>query len=133
MDANQRCLVEIVDQLDDEDLEEVTEDLVTTTEISLQAFSRTFNPCMIRLTRWVQSWPLSVLIDNGNTHNFIQESVVMRLSRKYLVYKDVFCQVVLSIQNTEGSQHCARYPMVSYTGCGNDKPQSPDHGVLLWQ
>lgn len=40
MDANQQCMVEVVDQLDDEGLEEMVEDLVTTTEISLQALSK---------------------------------------------------------------------------------------------
>lgn len=109
MDADQQCLVEVVDQ------QEVVEDSVATTEISMQAFSCAFNPRTIRLTGWVQGRPLSVLIDSGSTHNFIQESVVNRCgyviesllafkvfigSGEYLVCKEVCRQVVISIQNT---------------------------------
>lgn len=79
MNANQQCLVEIVDQQEECELNEVAEDSLTTTEISMQVFSGTFNPRTIRLTGWVQDRPLSILIDGGNTHNFMQESVVSRL------------------------------------------------------
>lgn len=57
----------------------MAEDLVTTTKISLQAFLGSFNPGTIHLTGWVLGQPLSVLIDSGSIHNFIQESVVSRL------------------------------------------------------
>lgn len=112
MDANHQCLIEILDQNADDCPEEIVEDPITTTEISLQAFSGAFNPQTIRLTRWVQSKPLSVLIDSGSTQNFIQELVVTRLgfavkslpafkvfigSGEYLVCKEVCRQVALSI------------------------------------
>lgn len=62
MDASQRCLIEVVDQSSNDDQKEVAEDPVTTTEISLQAFSGTFNSTTIRLTGWVHD-PASVSSD----------------------------------------------------------------------
>lgn len=109
------CLVEIVEQNDEADTSSNTNNPATTTEISLHAFSGTFNPRTIRLTGWVQGRPLSVLIDSGSTHNLIQESVVNRLgfevhflpefrvfigSGKFLVCKEVCRQVAMTIQNT---------------------------------
>lgn len=94
-----------------EEVEEEARNSATTTEISMQAF----NPRTIKLSEWVQGRPLSVLIDNGSTHNFIQETVVTRLgfeveslpafkvfigSGEYLVSKEVCRQIVISIQNT---------------------------------
>lgn len=115
MDVDQQCLFELMDQHDNTCLDEI-EDLVETTEISMQAFSRMFNPRTIRLMGWVQGWPLSVLIDRGSTHNFIQESVVTRLgyeveallafnvfigNGEYLVCKEVCRQVGITNQNME--------------------------------
>lgn len=115
MNAEQQCLVEIIDQHEEGEPVEVAEDVVATTEISMQVFPGTFNPRIIRLTGWVHSRPLSVLIDNGNIHNFIQESVVTRLgyvlesltafkvcigSWEYLECKEVCRQMAISIQNT---------------------------------
>lgn len=114
LDASQQRLVEVMDRWEDDGIEEMTEDSVTTTEISMQAFSGTFNPRTIRLIGWVQGRPLSVLIDSGNTHNFIQELVVTRLgfevevlfafkvfigSGEYLICKEVCWQVGITIQN----------------------------------
>lgn len=79
MDAQGECLVEILEQTGEEYSYTNLNDSVTTREISLHAFVGTFNPRTIRLTGWVQVCPLSVLIDNGSTHNFIQESIVNRL------------------------------------------------------
>lgn len=50
MDASHQCLVEILDQDEGDYPEEIAEDPVTTTEISLQAFSEAFNPRTICLT-----------------------------------------------------------------------------------
>lgn len=64
---------------------------------------------------WVLGRPLSVLINSGSTHNFIQELVVTGLgyevealpvfkvfigSGEYLVCKEVCRQVGITIQNT---------------------------------
>lgn len=74
MDADQMCLVELMDQHEDTEDENVTETSMVTIEISMQAFSGTFNPKTIKLKGWVLGRPLFVLIDSGkNTDNFIQE------------------------------------------------------------
>lgn len=115
MDADQNCLVEFVEQQGVTDVVELMEDSVTTIEISMRAFSGSFNPRKIRLMGWVQGQTLSVLVDSGSTHYFIQEAVVERLgftvealpvfkvfidNREYLVCKEVCRQVDISIQNT---------------------------------
>lgn len=111
MDVEGDCLVEIMDQRDEADLNES----VTTTEISFHAFAGTFNPRTIRMTGWLQGRPLLILINSGSTHNFIQESVMSRLgfevqtltefrvfigSGEYLVSKEVCRQMSITIQNT---------------------------------
>lgn len=115
MDAEKDCLVELIEQQDIGDTVEIEEDLVTTKEISLHAFSGTVNPRTIHLKGWIQGRPLSMLIGSGSTHNFIQEKVATRLgyemqelpafnvfigSGEYLVCKEVCRQVSISIQNT---------------------------------
>lgn len=101
---DQLCLVELLNQHGDSECEEGLDNPGTTTEISLQAFSGSFNPRTIRLKGWVLGRPLSVLIDSGSMHNFIQKSVVTKLgyavegllpfkvfigSGEYLVCKEV--------------------------------------------
>lgn len=71
MDADQQYLMELMDQQDDSRGEDVAEAPVATIEISMHAFSGTFNPRTIQLRGWVLGRPLSVLIDSGSTHNFI--------------------------------------------------------------
>lgn len=71
MEAGGNCLIELVEQH--------CEEIESREEISLHALSGTFNPHTIRLTGWVRNRPLSVLIDSGSTHNFVQESVASRL------------------------------------------------------
>lgn len=85
------------------------------TKIKLQAFSGAFNPRTIHLTGWVLGRLLSILIDSGSTHNFIQELVVVHLgyaseslasfkvfigSDEHLVCSDVCRRVEINIQNT---------------------------------
>lgn len=72
MGANNDCLVEILQQNNETEAGSSANGLVTTTKISLHAFAGTFNPRKIRLTGWIQDRPLSVLIDSGSIHNFIQ-------------------------------------------------------------
>lgn len=57
MEAAQQYLVEVVDQQVKTIGDELTKDLVAMTEISMQAFSDTFNPRAIRLMGWVQGRP----------------------------------------------------------------------------
>lgn len=104
MDANQGCLIEVVDQSTADEQEEVAEDPVTTTEINLQAFSGAFNPWTICLIGWVLNQPLSILIDIGRTHNFIKESMVARLG-------DICRRVEINIQNTIVIEDLFVWPM----------------------
>lgn len=77
MDVESNCLVLLLEQRGND--EEDEEGSSSATEINLYAFSKTFNPRIIRLTGWVRNRLLSVLIDSGNTHNFVQEPVANRL------------------------------------------------------
>lgn len=115
IDADRDCLVELIEQTGNEEATELEESVITT-EISPHAFSGTFNPRTIRVKGWIQGRPLSILIDSGSTHNFIQAEVATRLgygmqelptfkvfigSGEYLVCKEVCRQVSISIQNTD--------------------------------
>lgn len=75
-------------------------------EISLQALSGTFNPCKLQLKGAVRGHDLTILIDSGSMHNFIQDTITYKLglglqnlpefkvsigSREYLVCREV-CQ-----------------------------------------
>lgn len=50
-----------------------------TTKISLQALVGTFNSRTLRLKGTVRGRDLTILIDSGSTHNFIQDSVAYKL------------------------------------------------------
>lgn len=76
MDTRQECLIEMLEDLQPtEDTGEVSECGPMSTEISLHAFSGTYNPRTIRVTKWFEGKPLTIFVDNGSTHNFIQDSV----------------------------------------------------------
>lgn len=117
MDANRDCLVEVIETENDrlEKEEEHGDDM----EISLHALARTFNPRTIRLTRAVQGQQLSILIDNGSTHNFIQDVVTYKLglelhllsefhfyigSGEYLICRGMCQQVSICIQEATVKQ-----------------------------
>lgn len=80
LDTDQGCLIKMCDEPPGGD-----EQLVTTTEeegvaeISLQVLSSTFNPRTLRLCGTVKGRELTILIDSGSTHNFVQDSVVYKL------------------------------------------------------
>lgn len=48
-------------------------------EISLQALSSTFNPRTLQLRGKVKGRDLTILIDSGSTHNFVQDNVAYKL------------------------------------------------------
>lgn len=48
-------------------------------EINLHALSGSYNPKTIRMAGSIRGQQLSVLIDSGSIHNFIQQSVAHRL------------------------------------------------------
>lgn len=92
----------------------VSECGTVTMEISLHAFSGTYNLRTIRVTGWLEGKPLTILVDNRSTYNFIQESVVQKLgipvepldafcvfigSGEFLVCREVCRQVSLTLQN----------------------------------
>lgn len=49
-------------------------------EISHHALSRKINPQTIRYTGYLYTTPKQVLIDSGNIHNIVQESIAQELS-----------------------------------------------------
>lgn len=110
------CLVEMCEEPLDE--REQTEEPLTTeegaTEISLQSLAGTFNPRTLRLKGTIKGRELTVLIDSGSTHNFIQNSVAYRLgiglqslqefkvfigSGEYLVCREVCRQVPMTTRS----------------------------------
>lgn len=69
---------------------------------------------MIKFTGWIGGRPLTFLVDSGNMHNFVQDTLVRSLgiaietlpefwvfiSRgEFLVCKEVFRQVPITLQN----------------------------------
>lgn len=117
MDTEQHCLWELVGMEDEaKGKEEEREDM----EISLHALAGTFNPRTIRLTGAVQGQQLSVLIDSGSTHNFIQDIVAHRLglelhplpefhvyigSGEYLICRGLCEQVTICVQEATIKQN----------------------------
>lgn len=115
LDAMSKCLVEVLDESHAiADTEEVLEPGPASIEISLHTFSGTYNPRTIRVTRWVDGRPLTILVDSGSTHNFVQNIVVRKLgipveplpafdifigSGKFLVCREVCRQVTVILKN----------------------------------
>lgn len=115
MDANKECLVEVLEEADP--ITPSKEDDNTNqaaTEISLHAFSGTYNPRTIRVMGWVGGRPLTILVDSGSTQNFIQDTEVQKLgmtveplptfrvfigSSEFLVCKEVWRRVTITLQN----------------------------------
>lgn len=110
MNTYQGCLVEMCEEPPDKEcpIEEVG-----ATEISLQALSGTFNPRTLCLQGSVKGRNLTILIDSGLIHNFIQDSMAYKLgvglqslqefrvfigSGEYLVCQEVCRQVPRTIQ-----------------------------------
>lgn len=77
MDAKTNCLVEMLEEAGiTREADDTINAVPLATEISLHAFSGTFNLCMIPVTGLVDGKPLTMLVDSGSTHNFIQDYVV---------------------------------------------------------
>lgn len=109
MDAEQGCCQE-EEQLD------LTSEEERTKEISLQALAGTFNPRTLCLKGSVRGRELTILIDSGSTHNFIQDSVAYHLgigmqsleefkafisSGDYLVCREVCRHVLFDTRNSD--------------------------------
>lgn len=110
LNAEQECLIEVVDPMVEGAAEQEGE-----MEISLHALSGTFNPRMLRLSGSIEGHQLTVLVDSGSTHNFIQRSVAYRLgiaikallefrvfigSGDFLTCMEICPQVPIKIQDT---------------------------------
>lgn len=74
--AENNCLVEFLESSEEETKTEVAGEEI---EISMHALSGSFNPRTIRLAKSIEGQQLSILIDSGSTHNFIQRSVAYKL------------------------------------------------------
>lgn len=72
LSANESHLVEI-DELVEEEVECVEEIITrdTPSSISMHAFEEHLNPTTIRLTGFVKSQAVSILVDSSSTHNFM--------------------------------------------------------------
>lgn len=57
--------------------------------INLHAFTGTFNPRKIRVMGQIYGKPLSILIDSGSTHNFIQDTVVQKMGLQVLALLEI--------------------------------------------
>lgn len=77
MNVEHGCLVEVIEINPEPDL--ATEEEGCDMEVSLHTLSGSYNPRMIRMAGTVRGQQLSVLIDSGSMHNFIQESVAHKL------------------------------------------------------
>lgn len=77
LDADNKCLIEVVD--DDQQTSGAKVVDTEPTKISLQALSGTYNPRMMLLMGSIKGRDLSVLIDGGSTHCFIQDSMAYKL------------------------------------------------------
>lgn len=80
MDKDQGCLIKMCEEPPDGvNMGEEAVGKEGMTEISLHALARTFNPRTLRLQGTIKGKNLTVLIDSGLTHNFIQELVAYKL------------------------------------------------------
>ncbi|KAH7529512.1 hypothetical protein FEM48_Zijuj05G0191900 [Ziziphus jujuba var. spinosa] len=67
------------DQEDEPTPVEELQNLETFPEISLQAITGAMRPQTFYVTRVIKNWDVTVLIDGGSTHNFIDQALVKRL------------------------------------------------------
>lgn len=79
MDARSECPIEVLDNNPVVLPEEEVNASTMANEISLYAFSGTYNPRTISVTGWVGGKPLMILVDSGSTHNFIQDTLMHKL------------------------------------------------------
>lgn len=114
LDVDNDCLIEVGDE--DQQISVTGGENTEPTEISLQSLSGSYNPRTMRLMGSINGKDLSVLIDGGNTHCFIQDSIAYKLglglqslpgfrvfigSGEFLVCITVCRQVAMMVQGAE--------------------------------
>lgn len=71
-------LIEHVETDDEGDLGKETE--IEDAEISVHAMADVNGPQTMRLGSWIRDWRVVVLIDNGSSHNFINQEIARKLN-----------------------------------------------------